>query len=186
MKTIWTLMILALSLALAESQAQAWVNAKLGAGVNWNFQSGGNNVLWGFFRNGQPPGPGCGEPAGGMGGFGQGCGFPGGPGGPGGFPMGPGCLPPGMLPPAGGPPGAGYFPGFISPGHIYGNQDFQYFGKNPYTQPNPNTEGTQQSAYPPQYRTSSYYPNTGYMYAPANGNAYYNPTSYSFGVNMGR
>ncbi|MBM4072755.1 MAG: hypothetical protein FJ271_28085 [Planctomycetes bacterium] len=37
--------------------AQAWRNAKFGVGLNWSHQAGGNNLLWGFFRNGQPPAP---------------------------------------------------------------------------------------------------------------------------------
>src|ERR1700692_2932040 len=46
-------LLLALSL---QQQASAWLNFKFGAGINWNWQSGGNNTLWGLFRNGQPPG----------------------------------------------------------------------------------------------------------------------------------
>src|SRR5262249_55436505 len=41
----------------AAPEAPAWINFKFGAGVNWSWQSGGNNFLWGLFRNGQPPGP---------------------------------------------------------------------------------------------------------------------------------
>src|SRR5262249_39125831 len=37
--------------------AHGWVNWKLGVGVNWTHQTGGNNFLWGARRNGQPPGP---------------------------------------------------------------------------------------------------------------------------------
>jgi len=45
-----------LALFSAEQQASAWLNFKFGAGINWAWQSGGNNTLWGLFRNGQPPG----------------------------------------------------------------------------------------------------------------------------------
>ena len=54
------LVIGALALAVAacaEDQANAWVNAKFGVGLNVSLQSGGNNVMWGLFRNGQPPVP---------------------------------------------------------------------------------------------------------------------------------
>lgn len=61
MRKILVFSALALGVALASEQtASAWVNFKFGAGVNWNWQSGGNNFLWGAFRNGQPPGPDCG------------------------------------------------------------------------------------------------------------------------------
>jgi hypothetical protein len=60
MKKILAMGIAALSLALiCEQQASAWCNWKFGAGINFNYQSGGNNVLWGAFRNGQPPAPDC-------------------------------------------------------------------------------------------------------------------------------
>jgi hypothetical protein len=58
MKKILAMGLLALSLAVvSEQQASAWVNCKFGVGLNWNWQSGGNNFLWGLFRNGQPPSP---------------------------------------------------------------------------------------------------------------------------------
>lgn len=58
MKKIMVLGLSALGLALlSQEQASAWVNCKFGVGLNWNWQSGGNNFLWGAFRNGQPPGP---------------------------------------------------------------------------------------------------------------------------------
>jgi hypothetical protein len=44
-------------IALGQQQASAWINAKFGVGLNWNFQSGGNTWGWGAWRNGQPPGP---------------------------------------------------------------------------------------------------------------------------------
>lgn len=60
MKKILVLGALALSIGLlSEQPASAWVNCKFGVGLNWNWQSGGNNFLWGAFRNGQPPGPDC-------------------------------------------------------------------------------------------------------------------------------
>lgn len=43
--------------ALSASEAQAWCNFKFGAGINMSVQSGGNTLLWGAFRNGQPPAP---------------------------------------------------------------------------------------------------------------------------------
>jgi hypothetical protein len=45
------------AMALAQQQASAWVNSKFGIGLNWERQAGGNNFLWGAYRNGQPPGP---------------------------------------------------------------------------------------------------------------------------------
>jgi len=63
MKKILTAGLLALSAALiTDQQASAWVNAKFGVGLNWNWQSGGNNFLWGAFRNGQPPCPDVAQP----------------------------------------------------------------------------------------------------------------------------
>jgi len=60
MKKILVLGALALSTGLlSEQPASAWVNAKFGVGLNWSWQSGGNNFPWGLFRNGQPPGPDC-------------------------------------------------------------------------------------------------------------------------------
>jgi hypothetical protein len=56
--------------ACSQQEAWAWINAKFGVGLNWSYQSGGNNLAWGVFRNGQPPcpdgpgyyGPGYGAP----------------------------------------------------------------------------------------------------------------------------
>jgi hypothetical protein len=68
MKKILTAGLLALSAALiTDQQASAWVNCKFGVGLNWNWQSGGNNFLWGAFRNGQPPCPDVAYPGGGGG-----------------------------------------------------------------------------------------------------------------------
>lgn len=48
----------AFGLALAAvGPADAWINHKFSVGANWHWQSGGNNLLWGLFRNSQPPGP---------------------------------------------------------------------------------------------------------------------------------
>lgn len=50
--------LLALGLALTSQQeAKAWVNFKFSAGVNWQWQSGNNCLLWGAARGGQVPGP---------------------------------------------------------------------------------------------------------------------------------
>jgi hypothetical protein len=81
MKKFITMGILALAVAAISTQeAPAWLNWKFGLGMNLGWQSGGNNTLWGLFRNGQPPAPDtCG------GGFGYPGGLPGGglpPGGP--------------------------------------------------------------------------------------------------------
>jgi hypothetical protein len=76
MKKLLVMGALALILAACSLQeASAWVNAKFGIGINWAYQSGGNNFLWGVFRNGQPPccdGHGCGP-----GFYGPGYGVPG-------------------------------------------------------------------------------------------------------------
>ena len=45
------------AIALSQQQASAWINTKFGVGLNWGWQSGGNNFGWGAWRNGQPPGP---------------------------------------------------------------------------------------------------------------------------------
>jgi hypothetical protein len=61
MKKFLSMGALALALAgVCSAPAPAWLNWKLGLGLNFGWQSGGNNTLWGFFRNGQPPGPDCG------------------------------------------------------------------------------------------------------------------------------
>ncbi len=86
MKKFLTMGALALAVAaVCSAPAPAWLNWKFGLGLNFGWQSGGNNTLWGFFRNGQPPGPDCGvgcplPPGGGIGGpigpgFGPGYGF---------------------------------------------------------------------------------------------------------------
>ena len=56
MKKILSTGILALTVAaLSQQTASAWVNLNAGVGANLGFQSGGNCLLWGAFRNGQPP-----------------------------------------------------------------------------------------------------------------------------------
>lgn len=71
MKKAYVSGLLALGLALtAQQEAGAWVNFKFGAGVNWQWQSGNNQVLWGAFRSGQLPGPEA------FGGYGHPGGFP--------------------------------------------------------------------------------------------------------------
>lgn len=58
MRKAFFLGLTALGLALASGQeAKAWTNFKFSAGVNWQWQSGDNCLLWGLFRNGQVPGP---------------------------------------------------------------------------------------------------------------------------------
>src|SRR5437870_2509435 len=58
MKKFLTVGALALIVAaFSHQQASAWINCKFGIGFNWDWQSGGNNLLWGAFRNGQPGAP---------------------------------------------------------------------------------------------------------------------------------
>jgi hypothetical protein len=58
MKKIVLAGLFAVSLmAFSQDQASAWVNSRFGVGLNWAWQSGGNNLGWGAWRNGQPPGP---------------------------------------------------------------------------------------------------------------------------------
>src|ERR1700738_1435980 len=58
MKRIISLGLLALGiLCAADQQASAWVNSKFGVGLNWSWQGGGNNLLWGAIRGGTPPCP---------------------------------------------------------------------------------------------------------------------------------
>jgi hypothetical protein len=44
-------------MAATQQQASAWVNCRFGIGMNWQWQSGGNNFFWGAYHNGQVPGP---------------------------------------------------------------------------------------------------------------------------------
>jgi hypothetical protein len=58
MKKFLTVGVLALIVAaFSHQQASAWINCKFGVGFNWGWESGGNNLLWGAFRNGQPGAP---------------------------------------------------------------------------------------------------------------------------------
>ncbi len=58
MKKFTIVAMLALgTLALSQQPAPAWTNWKFGIGMNVAKQSGGNCLLWGVYRNGQPPGP---------------------------------------------------------------------------------------------------------------------------------
>src|SRR5262245_22685467 len=58
MKRFLVVGVVALGVVLAtQQQAPAWINFKMGVGLNWHWQSGGNNILWGVFHDGQPPGP---------------------------------------------------------------------------------------------------------------------------------
>jgi hypothetical protein len=58
MKKLLGLGLLATFAVLAtERPAQAWVNSKFSVGLNWQYQAGGNNLLWGLYRSGQVPGP---------------------------------------------------------------------------------------------------------------------------------
>jgi hypothetical protein len=43
--------------AIFHQQALAWKNVHFSIGLNYSCQSGGNNLLWGVFRNGQPGAP---------------------------------------------------------------------------------------------------------------------------------
>jgi hypothetical protein len=58
MKKIALAGLMAISMiALSQQHASAWVNSRFGIGLNWSWQSGGNNLIWGLARGGQPPGP---------------------------------------------------------------------------------------------------------------------------------
>ena len=58
MKKIVLAGLCAISLiALSQQTASAWTNHRFSVGLNWQRQSGGNQFLWGAYRNGQPPGP---------------------------------------------------------------------------------------------------------------------------------
>ncbi|MCI0464046.1 MAG: hypothetical protein L0Z62_44495 [Gemmataceae bacterium] len=55
MKRFLVMSVLALGMvALSQQHASAWI--KLSIGFNFSFESGNNNLLWGFFRDGQLPG----------------------------------------------------------------------------------------------------------------------------------
>src|ERR1051325_4233506 len=62
MKKILLLGLLAIGAsALSQQSASAWVNARFGMGLNWDYQSGGNQIAWGLWQNNQPGGA---DPAG--------------------------------------------------------------------------------------------------------------------------
>lgn len=208
MKKIILLGALALGvMATMQEPASAWLNFKFGAGINWAWQSGGNNVLWGFFRNGQPPGfgpqfdpsactggpnqPGCGN---------YGC-QQGGP-----YFSQPSCgpqmqqCPTGQCPTGQCPTGQyPYFPGL----YPYSQDQFQFFGSAP-TQPGSNAGGDGQVAanqnkapymtaqlqnqsqnWFNQYRatasypySANYNPSTSYYPSTTSSTSYYGSTSY--------
>jgi hypothetical protein len=57
MKKFFAMGVLALTAAgVFHQQASAWCKAGFSVGLNWGWQSGGNNLLWGVWRNGQPGG----------------------------------------------------------------------------------------------------------------------------------
>lgn len=72
MRKILAMGAFALTLTLAQTQeVSAWINHRFSIGLNWEWQSGNNNLLWGAFRNGNPGEP---LPPGGFGHcFGHGC-----------------------------------------------------------------------------------------------------------------
>ena len=45
------------ALAISHREAHAWSNTKFSIGLNYHRQSAANNFLWGFYKNGQVPGP---------------------------------------------------------------------------------------------------------------------------------
>src|SRR5262249_49926676 len=57
MKKFLLMCLLALPwVALSQEKASAWCNMKFGCGLNFEFSSGGNNLLWGAYTSSQPPG----------------------------------------------------------------------------------------------------------------------------------
>ena len=58
MKKILLVGVIAIGMiAASQQEASAWVKSRFGVGLNWDYQAGGNSLLWGAWRNGQPPGP---------------------------------------------------------------------------------------------------------------------------------
>ncbi len=130
MKKIFVAALLAVSaIALSQQEASAWINSRIGIGMNWDWQSGGNSLLWGAWRDGQPGGeafgtPRCPRPAAGPShGFPQPTGAP--------APAGFHPVPPGFGPvPTGSMPRQQMYPG--SP---YGTANYArpiYYYPNPY------------------------------------------------------
>ncbi len=56
-KLLGITLLTALALAATDRPAHAWVDSKFSIGLNWHYQSGGNCLFWGAWRNGQVPGP---------------------------------------------------------------------------------------------------------------------------------
>ncbi len=58
MKKILAIGVLAIGMmAISQQQASAWVNTRFGMGLNFDWSSGGNTLLWGLIRDGQPGAP---------------------------------------------------------------------------------------------------------------------------------
>ena len=58
MKKFLVIGLLAISaMALSQQQASAWINSRFGVGMNWDFQAGGNSLLWGLVRSAQSENP---------------------------------------------------------------------------------------------------------------------------------
>ncbi|MSU80717.1 MAG: hypothetical protein EXS16_21845 [Gemmataceae bacterium] len=58
MKKILVLGAIAIGmLATSKQEAPAWIKTGFRAGINWDYQSGGNSALWGLWRDGQPASP---------------------------------------------------------------------------------------------------------------------------------
>ena len=57
MKRFLIIGALALGLvAMSRQEASAWIKCRFSVGLNWSWDSGNNNFLWGFMKNGQVPG----------------------------------------------------------------------------------------------------------------------------------
>jgi len=172
MKKILPISLLTLCFAaIAQDQASAWINSRAGIGLNWSWQSGGNNLFWGLFRDGQPPAP-CPTP---------GCGpMMGGPmmGGP--MMGGPMMGGPMMGGPMGGCPQGYPFPG---PHQSYGPNEFPFFGRNaspaapganlPQTVQNGYNAAQHPVGYSPAARQGYHYSNYAPQYPASYGYPYY-------------
>ncbi|MBI2803738.1 MAG: hypothetical protein HYX68_01980 [Planctomycetes bacterium] len=136
------------ALAVSERQADAWVNAKFSVGLNWQIQSGNNNVLWGLWKNGQVPGPEA---------FGQ----------QGPFQYGPQMTPPGVFPYFGSAPQQQMPPTETQPPPqaVLQKQQQAYYGNMQYGAYNPYQTVSYQpsSYYYPNYYYPSYYPAYSYQ-----------------------
>lgn len=146
MKKLLSMGLLTLcALAVSEREAQAWVNAKFSVGLNWQLQSANNNWLWGFWKNGQVPGPEAfGQPGGG--GYGPTMYAPGGMQMPQGvFPYFGGSNAPQQMPAAQGAPTETMPPALAQQPQAFNTASQNYF-YNPYQ-----TVSYQQGAYYPNY-----------------------------------